>query len=141
MLQASPTCRGIRALPKYARTKTRAYAPLARRTGGGGANWRDECPLEERANAAGVTLQEHARKKDEAHMRANRKTVHYKEERYLRNLPVLPPSPASPPIAEPEERRVGADRAPSFARLTGECSTGTCVACMETRLNANYWTP
>ena len=112
--------------------------PLARRTGRG-PNWRDESPLRERADAVAVTIKEHAGGKEDAAMRANRKTVLAKEEDYLNTRPALPPPPASPPIDTPEGMRVGAVRALFFERLTGEFAIGTCVARFrETPLNATY---
>ena len=110
---------------------------LARRTGRG-PNWRDECPLEDRAAAFGVTLKEAARGKESADMRANRKTVMAKGDAYLTTRPVPPPRPAHPPPDTPEAMRVAAERALAFQRLTREFALGTCVACRETRLNAPY---
>ena len=61
-----------------------------------------------------------------------------KEEAYLNIRPSTPPPPASPPHDAPEEMRVGAERSHLSERLNGEFSIGTCCACKETRLNANY---
>ena len=110
---------------------------LARRTGRN-PDWRDKCPLEERAAAVGVELKLQPNGKEVANIRANKRSALAKEEAYLVARPVLPPMPAAPPPDTPGEMRVGAERALAFERITGEFSLGTCVACRETRLNATY---
>ena len=110
---------------------------LARRTGRE-PDWRDECPLEERAIAVGVKLKEPANGKEASNTRANKKNVLSKEEAYLKTHAVLPHKPASPPPDTPSAMRVGAESALAFERIAGEFSLGTCIACRETRLNATY---
>ena len=111
---------------------------LARRTGRG-PDWRDKCPLEERAAAVGVKLKLPPNGKEVANIRANERSVLAKEEAYLVSHPFLPPNPASRlPTHRARCASGRRERALAFERTTGEFSLGTCVACRETRLNATY---
>ena len=66
---------------------------LARRTGRA-ETWRDECPIEDRAAAIGVSLKGPPKGKELATARANRKYVIDREAAFLRTKPVLPPAPS-----------------------------------------------
>ena len=90
---------------------------LARRTGRE-PDWRDKCPLEDRATAVGVKLEVPAQGKEASDMRAGNKNVISKEEAYLSTRSELPPKPASPPTDTPDAMRFGAESAIAFERLT-----------------------
>ena len=66
---------------------------LARRTGRA-ENWRDECPIDDRAEAIGVSLNDPPKGQELASARASRKYVRGKEEAFPRTKPVLPPAPS-----------------------------------------------